>query len=438
MLSLYEYEQVVKEPKKIHLMGRNITLTKPDYVVSDIDGSFTVIVKNVSLYFHQKYDRLVMDMKKNNQLDKFEKYYVIDGKPAFYHFFSKLDAADNEIFHLLNRLGVPEANKNMIIWNGDVVKKHFYEEVTAMINKMFGVTYELDEEYKALFDSCSGKYSDLIYDNFDPVYNITINNDLSKYSNEELFDYFNQLLDDIIYKALHIYRNALLLLVIDYIREKDDSYNEIYDTITKKDFINSFYKVETTKNYAKSMMSNIFKYPFVIGNYYSINGYVDEEDYSSFKEILDYLDITSSITETMNIDNHNYIYKNFSLDGNIDDIRKYVKLYCCLSEEDVDTYIARHVLLIQKEEIDRMISTIENEGDINRLDQILEQISDKNKKFEMLFNKSFMTPAELNAIDKKISEQKSMIRQDNYYRIILFIVLIIFVFYEAYKLLTAG
>lgn len=438
MLSLYEYNQVEKKPITVKLLGRNISLTKPDYVVSDIDGSFTIIVKNVKAYFHQRYDKLTSKIKNEHHLNNLEKYYVIDNEPAFYYLFPLIDDADKEIYHLLNRLGIPQANQDLIKSNGNLVKKNFYEETTKLIKKIFDTDYLLNPKYIEMFNDSQGEYSKIIYDNFDDDYDITIDDDISKYNGDQLFDYYNKLLDQIIDKTLHIYRNALLLLVIDYIKEKDESFNDIYNTITKKDFINSFYKVETTKNYARSMMSNIFKYPFVIGNYYNIYKFIEEDDFEGFKNILDYLDIINSITDTLNIENHNYIANNFSLDNNIDEIRAHVKLYCYLCGEDVDTYIARHVLLIQKEEIDRMLSTIENEGDIKRLDYILEQIFEKNRKFEILFNKSCMTKSELNAIDRRINEQKSIIRQDNYYRTILFIVLIVFVFYEAYKILRMG
>ena len=39
MLSLYEYNQVEKKPIKIKLHGRNLTLTKADYIISDVDLS---------------------------------------------------------------------------------------------------------------------------------------------------------------------------------------------------------------------------------------------------------------------------------------------------------------------------------------------------------------------------------------------------------------
>ena len=76
MINLVDYEN--KDILKVKLMNKNITLTKYDYILSDIDNSLDVVTKNMKLYFHQKYDLLIKNIKQNNLYNKLSGYYFID------------------------------------------------------------------------------------------------------------------------------------------------------------------------------------------------------------------------------------------------------------------------------------------------------------------------------------------------------------------------
>lgn len=435
MINLVDYEN--KDILKVKLMNKNITLTKYDYILSDIDNSLDVVTKNMKLYFHQKYDLLIKNIKQNNLYNKLSGYYFIDHEEAFYHFFQFIDDADKEVFHLLNRLGIEDTGTNIIDWNSDVIKKEFYEEVVSVFEKIYNIDVKVNPKYEKIFNMSCCKYSEILYQNISGKYDHNlIDFDISKYNNEELFDYYNEIVDEVIDKSLIIYKNSMLLLIVDYLSQKDDAYDEIYEKLRNKDFINSFYDITHSKDEVKTLISIIVKYPFIVKNYYLISSYIEEKDYDNFKSIVDYLEITNTISETMNIDNHKFIYDNFTLDNCIDNYKNFVGLYCHITGEELDTYIARHMLLIQKEEIDKLLLMIEYEGSISRINSLFEQVIEKNKHFEKIHNKACISKSELDKLDRKITEQKSSIRKDNFFRTLMYLAALGFVIYEVIKLLN--